>query len=147
MQDIMLKTEAHGDSDPLERALAPHTSKAYTLLCFIAGLLFAFHGAQKLFGWFMPPGVEIPVGSQVWIGGVIELVTGLMIAIGLKRTWAAFLASGTMAVAYIQFHWKFKFGAAFLPAVNQGEPAVLYCFLFLYIACRGGGPLWSSRRA
>jgi putative oxidoreductase len=131
----------------LERVLAPHATKAYTLLCIITGLLFAFHGAQKLFGWFMPPGVEIPVMSQAWIGGVIELVTGIAIALGVKTSWAAFLASGTMAVAYIQFHWKFAFGSAFLPAVNGGEPALVYCFLFLYIACRGGRPLWSSRRA
>jgi putative oxidoreductase len=95
----------------------------------------------------MPPGVEIPFMSQAWIGGVIELVTGLAIALGVKTTWAALLASGTMAVAYIQFHWKFAFGSGFLPVVNGGEPALVYCFLFLYIACRGGRPLWSSRRA
>jgi putative oxidoreductase len=131
--------------DPLTRALAPHENRAYTLLRVVAGLLFAFHGAQKLFGWYMP--FEIPLLSQVGIGGVIELVTGLAIALGVRTTWAAFLASGTMAVAYVQFHWKLDFGARFLPAVNEGEPALLYSFLFLYIACRGGRPLWSSRRA
>ena len=94
----------------------------------------------------MPPGVDIPLFSQAWIGGVIELVTGLAIAVGVRTTWAAFLASGTMAVAYIQFHWKLDFGSGFLPAVNGGEPALLYALLFLYIACRGGRPLWSSRR-
>ena len=52
---------------------------------------------------------------------------------------AAFLASGMMAVAYFQFHWKFQLGAAFFPAINQGEPAVIYCFLFLFIACKGSG--------
>jgi putative oxidoreductase len=132
--------------DPLERVLAPRAELAYRVLCIFAGLLFAFHGAQKLFGWYMPPGVEIPLFSQAWIGGVIELVTGLAIAAGVRTTWAAFLASGTMAVAYIQFHWKLDFGAGFLPAVNGGEPALMYALLFLYIACRGGRPLWSSRR-
>ena len=97
-------TASTAHRDPLERALAPYAGLAYRALCIIAGLLFAFHGAQKLFGWFMPPGVEIPVMSQAWIGGVIELVTGIMIALGVKTTWAGFLASGTMAVAYIQFH-------------------------------------------
>ena len=144
MQDT---TMAQNVSDPLARVLAPYAGLAFRALCLITGLLFAFHGAQKLFGWYMPPGVEIPFMSQAWIGGVIELVTGLMIALGVKLTWAAFLASGTMAVAYIQFHWKLKFGDGFLPAVNGGEPALVYCFLFLYIACRGGQPLWSSRRA
>ena len=133
-------------SDPLARALAPYTDLAYTVLRVVVGLLFAFHGAQKLFGWYMPPGVEIPLFSQAWIGGVIELVTGLAIAVGVRTTWAAFLASGTMAVAYIQFHWKLDFGSGFLPAVNGGEPALMYSLLFLYIACRGGRPLWSSRR-
>jgi putative oxidoreductase len=131
--------------DPLARVLAPYAPAAYTLLRVFAGLLFAFHGAQKLFNWYMP--FEIPVGSQVWIGGIIELVTGLAIAAGVRTTWAAFLASGTMAVAYIQFHWRFDFGDKFLPAVNQGEPALINALLFLYIACRGGRPLWSSRRA
>ena len=133
--------------DPLSRLLAPRAEHAYRLLCVVTGLLFAFHGAQKLFGILMPPGIEIPLFSQVWFGGVIELVCGLAIALGVKTTWAAFLASGTMAVAYIQFHWKGALGVSFLPAANGGEPALVYAFLFLYIACRGGRPLWSSRGA
>ncbi|MDQ3335702.1 MAG: DoxX family protein [Myxococcota bacterium] len=139
-----MKSEA--STDPLARVLSPQADRAYTLLCVVTGLLFAFHGAQKLFGWFLPPGVEISVFSQAWIGGVIELVTGLMIAVGVRTTWAAFLASGTMAVAYTQFHWKLGLGAQLLPAVNGGELALVYAFLFLYIACRGGRPLWASRR-
>jgi putative oxidoreductase len=127
------------DADVLTRALAPRAEYAFLLLRVLAGLMFAFHGVQKLFDVLMPPGIEIAVGSQVWIGGVIELVCGVAIAAGLKTTWAAFLASGTMAVAYIQFHWKLDFGVGFLPSVNGGEPALLYALLFLYIACRGGG--------
>jgi putative oxidoreductase len=136
---------ARRSTDPLARALAPHADHAYSLLRVVAGLLFAFHGAQILLGWFMP--MDVPFGSQAWFGGVIELVTGLAIAAGVRTTWAAFLASGTMAVAYVQFHWRFDLGEKFLPAVNQGEPTLIYSLLFLYIACRGGRPIWSSRRA
>jgi putative oxidoreductase len=82
------------------------------------------------------------VMSQLWIGGVIELGTGLMIATGFVTRWAAFLASGTMAVAYFQFHWKAQFDSNFFPAINRGESAVVYCFLFLFIACKGAG-VWS----
>ena len=127
----------------LERLLEPKTDVAYVLLRIVSGLLFAFHGVQKVFGVlsdFRPP-----VGSQLWIGGVIELVAGLAIAAGVFTTWAAFLASGTMAVAYTQFHWKLAFGAEFFPAVNKGELALLYSVLFLFVACRGGGPMSFDR--
>jgi putative oxidoreductase len=70
---------------------------------------------------------------------VLELVCGAAIALGLFTSLAAFLASGMMAVAYCQFHWQFRVDANFFPAINQGEPALLYSFLFLYIACKGGG--------
>ena len=62
--------------------------------------------------------------------------------LGFRTRIAAFIASGMMAVAYFQFHWKFQFGSAFFPIVNHGELAVLYCFVFFYIACRGAGK-WS----
>ena len=137
--------QARDAVDPLSRVLAPRADHAYTVLRVVTGLLFAFHGAQKLFGILMP--FEIEPFTQVWFGGVIELVCGLAIALGVRTTWAAFLASGTMAVAYVQFHWKLALDTRFLPAVNQGELALVYAFLFLYIACRGGRPLWSSRRA
>jgi len=117
--------------------LARHQQHVYVALRVLTGLLFSFHGAQKLFDWFMPPGIEIPVGSQVWIGSIIELATGLLIASGRLLRPAAFLASGTMAVAYIQFHWKLAFDAQFLPAVNGGEPALVFAVLFLFFACRG----------
>jgi len=103
----------------------------------VVGLLFAFHGIQKLFGVLTE--YQPPIASQLWIGGVIELVTGFLIAFGFLTVWAAFLASGTMAVAYLQYHWKFNFGASFFPTINQGELALVYAFLFLYIACRGAG--------
>lgn len=124
----------------LARFLEPKSEAVYTLLRVVAGLMFAFHGIQKLFGFLSP--FRAPVGSQAWFGGIIELVTGVAIAAGAFTAWAAFLASGTMAVAYVQFHWKLALGAAFFPGVNKGELALLYSVLFLYIACRGAGR-WS----
>jgi putative oxidoreductase len=121
----------------LSRLLSPCVDKVYAVMRIIVGLLFAFHGIQKIFGVLTE--FQPPVGSQLWIGGLIELVTGLMIAVGFLTVWAAFLASGTMAVAYIQYHWKFAFDSKFFPTVNQGELALVYAFLFLYIACHGAG--------
>ncbi|MGE0869134.1 MAG: DoxX family protein [Kofleriaceae bacterium] len=112
----------------------PH---AWAALRVIAGVMFAFHGAQKMFGLFGKAAVTF--GSQKWFGGIIELVCGLLIAVGLFTRSAAFLASGTMAVAYFQFHWKLQAGDRFWPIVNGGELAVVYCFLFLFIAARGAG--------
>ena len=129
----------------LNRLLAPRTEAAYALLRVVSGLLFALHGAQKLFG--VLGGTVQAAGSQIWIGAVIELVAGLAIAAGAFTTWAAFLASGTMAVAYVQFHWKLAFDAGFFPVVNKGELALLYSVLFLFVACRGAGPFgWDGRK-
>ena len=124
----------------LDRLLTPLTETLYAALRIVVGLLFAFHGLQKVFGVLSE--FQPPVGSQLWIGGVIEIVTGFMLAFGVLTVWAAFLASGTMAVAYIQYHWKFAFDGAFFPVVNKGELALVYAFLFLFIACRGAGS-WS----
>ncbi len=124
----------------LTRQLQPHTERAYAVLRIMSGLMFSFHGFQKILGIFTEhqPGF----GSQIWIGGLIELLAGLAIALGALTSWAAFLASGTMAVAYTQFHWKLAFDRAFFPAINDGELALIYAFLFLYLACRGAG-IWS----
>ncbi|MEA2562903.1 MAG: putative oxidoreductase [Acidobacteriota bacterium] len=121
------------------RFLERYTDLIYALFRIMFGLLFASHGAQKLFGMFggidgkggpLPSSAGLP-----YIAGWIELVTGLLIAIGLFTGIAAFLASGTMAVAYFMAHAK----GGFWPSVNGGEPAVLYCFAFLYMAARGSG--------
>lgn len=118
------------------KGLAKYHDQTYALLRIVTGFMFSFHGTQTIFGilsQFQPP-----VGSQLWVGGLIELIGGLLVMVGFQTRWAAFLASGTMAVAYFQFHWKFQLGPALFPAVNQGELAALYCFVFLLIACHGG---------
>lgn len=115
--------------------LSRFSDTTYALMRIAAGFMFSFHGAQKILGIlsdFRPA-----PGTQFWFGGLIELTCGLMIMLGLRTRWAAFLASGEMAVAYFQFHWKFQRGPDFFPAINKGELAALYSFLFLFIACRG----------
>ena len=120
--------------------LSKYNDQTYALLRIVSGAIFTFLGVQKFFGVlaeYLPA-----IGSQLWIGGMIELICGLMIVIGFQTRWAAFLSSGTMAVAYIQFHWSFQFGPAFFPAINGGDAAILYSLIFLHIACRGSGK-WS----
>lgn len=129
----------------LSRTLESYRDVTFVLLRVVAGLMFAFHGMQKLFGVLSDRGT-VEMFSQLWFGGVIELVGGVAIAVGFFTAWAAFIASGTMAVAYIQFHWKLKFGERFFPAINGGETALLYSFVFLYIASHGPGRLsWDKR--
>jgi putative oxidoreductase len=118
------------------KQLGKFTDHAYALLRIVTGFLFLFHGAQKILGVLTPS--QPPIWSQLWIGGWIELLGGLAVMLGFRTRIAAFLCSGTMAVAYIQFHWKFQVGPNLFPALNKGELAVLYCFIFLFIACRGG---------
>ncbi len=114
---------------------------AYFLLRVVAGLLFMQAGGMKLFDWFggMPAGFSAPFLSQVWIGGVLEFFGGLAIIIGLRTRPVAFILSGEMAVAYWQFHAPM--GA--WPILNHGEPAVLLCFIFLYMSVHGAGS-WSA---
>ena len=119
--------------------LGRFTEPAYALLRLVAGLMFAFHGAQK-FGLF--GGEMAPMLTLVWLAGVIELVGGVLIAVGFFTSLAAFICSGEMAVAYFQAHAP----KAAWPNMNGGELAVLYCFLFLYIAARGGGRYSVDRR-
>jgi len=119
------------------RILAPHHETAYAALRIVSGLDFAFHGLQKLFGVLTER--TPPVLSQLWFGGVIELVAGLLVALGLFTRCAAFVASGTMAVAYTQFHWKLRLDQNFFPGINKGELTRTYAFLFLFIACKGSG--------
>jgi putative oxidoreductase len=124
----------------LQKALSGSSEHIYSVLRIVTGLLFAFHGAQKVLGIMASSQPEM--FSQIWIGGVIELITGALVALGLFTQLAAFLASGTMAVAYIQFHWKFQFNGNVFPAINHGELGVVYSFCLLYIASVGDGR-WS----
>lgn len=121
----------------------PFESISYTALRIVAGFAFLLHGAQKILGVLTTKQPEI--GSQLWIGGLIELVGGLLIAAGLLTRPAAFLASGTMAVAYIQFHWKGALDENFFPVINKGELSLVYCFLFLFMTFRGGGDVSLDR--
>ena len=120
----------------METVLSPYRPYLYALLRIVAGLLFAQHGAQKLFGALGGRPVELM--SQMGLAGVIEFVGGLMIALGLFTSPVAFLASGQMAVAYFQAHAP----RGFWPIANGGEAAVLFCFVFLYFAAAGSGK-WS----
>ena len=121
----------------------------YFLLRVVSGLLFLQAGGMKLLGWFggLPPGASAPFMSEIWIGGVLELVGGTLILLGLFTRPVAFILSGEMAVAYWQFHAPH--GA--WPVQNHGEPAVLLCFIFLFMAAQGGGDysldalLWRKR--
>ncbi len=120
--------------------LEKFTDHAYALMRIMTGLMFSFHGVQKVLGVLSE--FHPAVGSQPWLGGIIELVGGVAVLLGFQTRAAALLCSGEMAVAYFQFHWKFQVGPQFFPTINKGELAVLYCFVFLFIACRGGGK-WS----
>jgi len=114
----------------------------YFLLRVVAGLLFYQVGSMKLLGWFggMPgqPGSTAPLMSQIGIGGALEFFGGIAIMLGVFTRPVAFILSGEMAVAYWQFHAP---NGAW-PILNHGEPAVLFCFIFLYMAAHGGGD-WS----
>lgn len=117
--------------------LEKYADYTYAMLRIMAGVMFSFHGAQKLLGVLVDFPLP-PVGSQAWFGGIIELGGGIAVMLGFGTRIAAFICSGEMAVAYFQFHWKLQMGPAFFPIVNKGELAVLYCFVFLFIASRGG---------
>ncbi|HYO65199.1 MAG TPA: DoxX family protein [Archangium sp.] len=120
--------------------LKPHTERLYALLRIMSGFMFTLHGMQKLFGLFggVPPGAPPFI---VYGAGGIEFVCGVLILLGLFTAPAAFLASGTMAVAYVMGH-VIPAPGNILPIVNQGELAALYCFVFFYIAAHGSG-IWS----
>ena len=121
----------------MDRLLGKYSPYLYAVLRIVAGLMFAMHGTQKLFGT-PGDGRRMPLTSRMGAAGVIEFVGGVLIALGLFTSCAAFVASGEMAVAYFKQHAP---GGA-LPILNRGELAVLYCFVFLYMAAQGSG-IWS----
>jgi putative oxidoreductase len=127
--------------------MRPFESQVYAVFRIVTGLLFLWHGSQKLFGFPAPLPGEAPA-LVVYIAGPIELVGGVLVMIGLFTGWAAFLCSGLMAAAYWLGHGINGFSQG-LPGLfpmqgggNGGELAVLYCFAFLFISARGSG-IWS----
>jgi putative oxidoreductase len=117
----------------MERVLGRFSPQFYALMRIVVGLLFACHGAQKLFGLF--GGHRVALVSQLGLAGIIEFVGGLMIAVGFLTASVAFVASGEMAYAFFTRHLP----RGIAPIQNGGEVTVLYCFVFLYIASRGAG--------
>jgi putative oxidoreductase len=128
----------------MNRFLAKFAPYVYAIMRIVVGLMFAVHGSQKLFG--IPPRPEQMKALNALIASAagIELICGILVAVGFLAGCAAFLASGEMAVAYFMAHFPHNFDSIyrFLPSVNQGELAVMYCFVFLYIAAQGSG-VWS----
>ena len=120
---------------PILKPLNDHT---YALLRIFTGAMFMLHGSAKVFQWPPGSGGPFPITSLPGIAGIIELICGTLVLIGLLTSIAAFIAAGEMAVAYFMVHAP----QGFIPIVNKGEPAVLYCFIFLYIAANGAG-VWS----
>jgi putative oxidoreductase len=123
----------------MEKFLGSYAPQIYAIMRIVVGLLFFCHGLQKVFGLFGGlNGAPAPLFSMMGLAGIIELICGLLVALGLFTGYAAFIASGEMAAAYFIAH----FPMGFWPIENQGELAVFYCFVFLYIAARGSG-IWS----
>ena len=108
------------------------------ILRFVAGLAYLQHGLIKIFQFPVASQMEGPLPPIMLAAGWLEIVGGVLIALGLFTRPASFLMSGMMAVAY----WVAHGYKGFYPATNGGEPALLFCFIFLYLACAGGGP-WS----
>ncbi len=119
----------------MEKLLGKYSHYFYAIMRIVVGLLYACNGARKLFGAFggMGSGEAAPLLSQLWVAGLIEFSTGLLVAVGLLTGYAAFIASGEMAIGYFQVH----FPRGFWPILNAGERAVFYSFIFLFIASRG----------
>jgi len=124
----------------IEAAWAAWSPQLRSVLRIVAAFLYVQHGAVKLFGWpvAMPGGGSPPMLSQFWFAGVLEVFGGGLLLLGLFTRPVAFLLSGEMAVAYFQAHAP----RGTWPVVNGGEPAVLFCFLWLYLSAAGAGP-WS----
>ena len=114
---------------------------AKSILRIVAGLTFSCHGFQKMFGFFGGlggHGAKAQFLSEFWWAGFLETVGGVLILLGLFTSCVAFVLCGEMAVAYFMEH----FPRGFVPLLNGGELAVLYCFIFLYFVTAGAGP-WS----
>lgn len=124
------------DLREIETTWAP---RMLSVLRVVAALLFISHGIQKLAGFPAPPSFGLPaMGTLLWFAAIIEIVGGAFLLVGLLTRPVAFLLSGQMAIAYFLAHAP----RSFYPLVNGGEAAILYCFVFLFLAVAGGG-IWS----
>jgi putative oxidoreductase len=126
------------DLNPLEGRWAP---PLLSVLRIVSAFLFVAHGGQKLFGFPAPMPIPVELLSLVGVAGMLEFWGGLLLFLGLFTRPVALILSGQMAVAYFMAHAP----KGFWPLLNQGELAVLYCFIFLYLAAAGGGE-WSLDR-
>ena len=120
--------------------LRPFTPAMLSVLRIVSGLIFLEHGTAKFLHF--PHLAQLPaVGSMGWYGGILELFGGVLLLLGLWSRPVALLLSGEMAVAY----WYSHFPRSPFPAINGGDAAILFCFVFLYIVFAGPGP-WSLDR-
>lgn len=124
----------------MDAALAKIGWIGHAALRIVSGFLFACHGVVKLFGLAGQDNTA-ETFTLLWFAGVIELVGGALVALGVRTQVAAFICSGEMAVAYFKVHQP----QGLLPVVNHGEPAVLFCFIFFFLATNGGGPFSLER--
>ncbi|MEM9361415.1 MAG: DoxX family protein [Bacteroidota bacterium] len=113
-------------------------SRVLALLRIIVGFLIFWHGTQKLFGYPPSQHIQGELSTLLLIAGILEFIGGTLLIIGLFTRWTAFILSGMMAVAYCMVF----IGKSFLPIINGGELAVLYCFIYFYIFFAGSGA-WS----
>jgi putative oxidoreductase len=119
--------------------LASHSGKALSILRVVAALAFMAHGLMKIFHYpVAQEGVPDPLPTMLLVAGCLEIVGGGLLVLGLFTRPVAFVLSGMMAVAYFMAHAP----SSFFPALNHGEPALLFCFIFFYLAFAGGGT-WS----
>ena len=121
-------------------ALAPWRPRILSILRIVVALLFLEHGTVKLFGWPGPGPANL--STLLYCAALIEIIGGALVTVGLFTRLAAFIMSGEMAFAYFMSHAPRNF----FPILNAGDGAILYCFIFLYIAVAGGGA-WSLDRA
>ena len=113
--------------------LKPYGGHIYGIMRIVVGFLFLCHGLGKILGVLGGSAAAFP--GLMWFAGIVELVGGALVCVGLFTSWAAFICSGQMAVAYFMAHQP----NALFPIENKGELAVLYSWIFLYIAARGSG--------
>jgi putative oxidoreductase len=120
----------------VEAGLSRYAPIVLSIVRIVIGLIFLEHGTMKLFGF--PASDHMPdTFTLAWFAGIIEAFGGLLVALGLFTRAAAFITSGEMAFAYFMAHLP----KGFFPALNGGDAAILYCFIFLYFVFAGAGPV------